>query len=192
MFNKSMVDLGDRYLNILNGIKLSCALDLLPLWAGCWNRHKHGITSLITSVYRKPTHTDLYLQWDSHHHLAAKFSVINTLKHRVETVCSNNQLLKEEDDHLGIALKRCKDPVWALNRADIKQKNTNWPNQDSNIRNNTGLNNNKPYMVVTYVKGMSESCKNICRKHGIEVHFKGDCTIKDLLADPRDRDTILQ
>ena len=35
--------------------------------------------SLLTSAYRKPTHTDLYLQWDSHHHLSAKYSVINTL-----------------------------------------------------------------------------------------------------------------
>ena len=36
--------------------------------------------SLLTSVYRKPTHTDLYLQWDSHHHLSARLSVINTLR----------------------------------------------------------------------------------------------------------------
>ena len=32
--------------------------------------------SLSITVYRKPTHTDQYLQWDSHHHLSAKFSVI--------------------------------------------------------------------------------------------------------------------
>ena len=32
-----------------------------------------------TKVYRKPTHTDLYLQWDSNHNLASKYSVINTL-----------------------------------------------------------------------------------------------------------------
>ena len=33
-------------------------------------------------VFRKPTHTDLYLPWDSNHNIAAKYSVINTLAHR--------------------------------------------------------------------------------------------------------------
>ena len=35
--------------------------------------------SLCITVYRKPTHTDQYLQGDSHHHLSANYSVINTL-----------------------------------------------------------------------------------------------------------------
>ena len=43
-------------------------------------------------------------------------------------------------------------------------------NQESgNNKNNTGINHNKPYIVVPYVKGMSDSCKNICIKHGIEM-----------------------
>ena len=33
--------------------------------------------SLSTSIYRKPTHTNQYLQWDSHHSIANKYSVIN-------------------------------------------------------------------------------------------------------------------
>ena len=33
-------------------------------------------------VYQKPTHTDQYLQWDSHHSLSSKYSVIGTLTHR--------------------------------------------------------------------------------------------------------------
>ena len=37
--------------------------------------------TLSITVYRDPTHTDQYLQWDSHHHLSAKFSVIHTLSH---------------------------------------------------------------------------------------------------------------
>ena len=56
--------------------------------------------SLSITVYRKPTHTDQYLQWDSHHHLSAKFSVIQTLSHRASTVCSNPELLQKEKDHL--------------------------------------------------------------------------------------------
>ena len=81
--------------------------------------------SLLTSVYRKPTHTDLYQQWDSHHHLSAKFSVINTLRHRARTVCSNTQLLKEEEDHLNRALSKCNYPTRALNRGPIQILPTN-------------------------------------------------------------------
>ena len=44
--------------------------------------------TLSITVYKKPTHSDQYLQWDSHHHLSAKFSVIHTLSHRVKMVCS--------------------------------------------------------------------------------------------------------
>ena len=35
--------------------------------------------SFSTSVYRKPTHTDLYLQWDSHHTLTSNHTVLGTL-----------------------------------------------------------------------------------------------------------------
>ena len=44
--------------------------------------------TLTITVYRKPTHTDQYLQWDSHHNLAPKYSVISTLTHRAKTVCT--------------------------------------------------------------------------------------------------------
>ena len=38
---------------------------------------------LNTNVYRKPTHTDQYLHWDSHHAITSKYSVIGTLYHRL-------------------------------------------------------------------------------------------------------------
>ena len=43
-----------------------------------------------TVVYRRPTHTDLYVQWDSNHPLCAKLSVVSSLyhsMHRASTVC---------------------------------------------------------------------------------------------------------
>ena len=74
--------------------------------------------SLSISLYRKPTHTDQYLQWDSHHHLSAKFSVIQTLSHRASTVCSNPELLQKEKEHLRKALTKCKYPKWALDKVE--------------------------------------------------------------------------
>ena len=73
---------------------------------------------LSITVYRKPTHTDQYLQWDSHHNLTAKFSVINTLFHRAKTVCSNPVLLKQEKEHLRKALTQCKYPTWTLDKVE--------------------------------------------------------------------------
>ena len=79
--------------------------------------------SLSTSVHRKPTHTDLYLQWESHHPLSSKYSVIGTLQHRANTICSNPQLLHEEEKHLHQALKRCQYPNWSLNKVKHKMRN---------------------------------------------------------------------
>ena len=74
--------------------------------------------SLSITVYRKPTYTDQYLQWDSHHHLSAKFSVIQTLSHRASTVCSNPELLQKEKQHLRKALTKCNYPKWALDKVE--------------------------------------------------------------------------
>ena len=146
--------------------------------------------SIETTVFRKPTHTDMYLHWDSYHHLSAKYSVINTLRHRAKTVCSTSQLLKEEEDHLHNALRRCKYPLWVWNRVNIKknQKGNNKGNNNSQNSNNI----NKLYIVVPYMKSLGESCKNICRKHGVEVCIRGGSTIRHLLVHSKDKDTILK
>ena len=52
--------------------------------------------TLSTSVYRKPTHTDQYLHWDSNHHITAKHSVYSTLAHRAKTVSSTQDSLDKE------------------------------------------------------------------------------------------------
>ena len=49
-----------------------------------------------TSVYRKLTHTDQYLHWDSNLHITAKQSVFNTLAHRAKVVSSSQDKLDRE------------------------------------------------------------------------------------------------
>ena len=141
-----------------------------------------------TSGYRKPTHTDLYLQWDSHHTLTSKYSVIGTLQHRAQTICSDPQLLHKEEQHLKSALKKCKYPTWALNKIKMKSKNQD-TNQAPTKRTNTN-NQKKSHIVVPYYSGLSESIKNIGSKYGVEVYFKGGSTIKNFLMSPKDKDPI--
>ena len=45
-------------------------------------------------------------------------------------------------------------------------------------------------MVVPYHQGLGESIKKSCKKFGVQVHFKGGQTIKNLLMDPKDKDHI--
>ena len=88
---------------------------------------------LSLTVYRKPMHTDQYIQWDSHHHLAAKFSVISTLTHRARTVCTKPELLDQEIQHCREVLTKCKYPKWALHKMERKFTSDN---QEGNIKGN--------------------------------------------------------
>ena len=150
--------------------------------------------SLSITVYRKPTHTDQYLQWDSHHHLSAKFSVIQTLSHRASTVCSNPELLQKEKQHLRKALTKCNYPKWALdkveNRLNRSTRQVNDGGNNSAQPANHGV-QSKGHIVIPYTQGLCESIKRICGRYGIQTHFKGGKTIKNLLVSPKDKDPML-
>ena len=76
---------------------------------------------LKTTVYRKPTHANQYLHWDSHHAIPSKYSMIGTLLHRAKTFCSGPLQLQKEEN-LYNSLKKCKYPTWALNRVKLRSQ----------------------------------------------------------------------
>ena len=119
--------------------------------------------TLSITVYRKPTHTDQYLQWDSHHYLSAKFSVIHTLCHRAFTVCSNPELLQQEKDHIRKSLTKCKYPKWALDKVE-KRLNMSTREVRDGVSNQaaqpvTNEVKNKGHIVIPYTQGLCESIK---------------------------------
>ena len=61
--------------------------------------------SLATSVYRKPTHTDRYLQYSSHHPVNQKVSVARTLFSRAISITSNKEKKIEEFHQITKTLK---------------------------------------------------------------------------------------
>ena len=58
-------------------------------------------------------------------------------------------------------------------------------NQNSNTRANKTT---VGHVVILYTKGIGKSIKQICGKYGIQVHFKGNTTIKQALMKPKDQD----
>ena len=145
--------------------------------------------SLPITVYRKPTHTDQYLQWDNHHHLSAKFSVTNTL---------SPELLQQEMDHLRRALTKCKYSKWALDKVEKRlNKSTSetidWVNNQGNIGAQAVTNEFKAkgQFVIPYTQGPCESIKKICGRYGIQTHFKGGSIIKNLLVSSKDKDHMV-
>ena len=134
-------------------------------------------------------------------------SVIGTLSHRVKTIFTNPELLKRELKHLREAMGKCKYPTWAINKVQNKVLNNNHrehdnnqPNTDNNQAQSTNnqdasstntTRSNKNYIgqvVIPYTQGTAEGFKNICGKYGIQVHFKRNTTIKQLLMKPKDQD----
>ena len=55
---------------------------------------------------------------------------------------------------------------------------------------NISSNIQRPYMVIPYYQGISESMKKTCSEYGVQVYFKVGNTIKNLLMAPKDQDTI--
>ena len=145
--------------------------------------------NLTTSVYRKLTHTDLHLQWDSHHNLACKYSVINTLTHRAKAPFFNSLLLTRELKHLQDALAKCKYPKWAFDKVLQKQEHRRTENRRNQGRY-TNQTIKKWHIVVPYAQGLCESYKTICSKYGVQVHFKGGNTLKSLLMFLKDKEAI--
>ena len=170
------------WLNIAEGV-FKCSLNLSPKVLII--PEQNGTFSI--GVYRKPTHTDLYLPWDSNHNLSAKYSVIKTLTHRAHTICSTPKLLQAELNHLEEALGHCKYPKWAIKKV-FKQQQLRKENKHKPRTTNKSI--KRSHIVIPYVPSICESIKNIGKKYGVAVYFKGNRTLKNILLSPKDKDEM--
>ena len=71
-------------------------LDTLMTWQG---------NDLKIDVFRKPTHTDRYLDFNSHHDLKHKISTARTLIHRAQTLPNTYTGKQDERNHITTTLK---------------------------------------------------------------------------------------
>ncbi|XP_053989899.1 uncharacterized protein LOC128882340, partial [Hylaeus volcanicus] len=131
------------------------------------------------TVYRKPTHTDRYLNAASHHHPAQKNTLIRTLMNRALRIAEPKHFKKEER-HLKTALRKN-----GYGDNEIKKQFTK---AKSNQRRDKVDENrpNKKKVIIPYIKGTTERIAKTLRKFDIETIFTTDRKIGQMLRNPKD------
>ena len=136
--------------------------------------------SIESTDYRKPTHTDMYLDYKSNHPISAKLSVIHTLIHRAKKACSTSEFLAKEMNHLHKVLQDKHYPAQFFQQGKAQQKT------NRKLNPSTGKFIEGTRVVIPYIKGLSEHYRHTLAKYKAKVFIKGTRTIKYLLVHPKD------
>ena len=155
--------------------------DQIPFLDVCVHLQDDG--SLKTTVYRKPTHTDQYLNWESNHPLDHKRSVVRTLLNRVETHVSDPKDRDTEISHIREVLAENGYKKWALKVPNQKDRQERSRHKQAS----TPPGPPPPLVGLPYVKGLSEELQRLFKKHGVNVYFKPTNTLRQLLVKPKDK-----
>ena len=78
--------------------------------------------SLKLSIYRKATHTNQYLQFQSHHPLHQKLGVVRTLLDRKDNIVTEDPDKGKEEHVIREALSNCGYPKWAIDKVKDKRQ----------------------------------------------------------------------
>ena len=89
---------------------------------------------------------------------------------------------------------QCKYSKWALDKVEKRLNRSARQVNDGGTNSAQSVNNevkNKGHIVIPYTQGLCESIKKICGRYGIQTHFKGGRTIKNLLVSPKDKEPMV-
>ncbi len=112
--------------------------------------------SFSTSVYRKPTHTNRYLQFDSYNPMAHKKAVVRTLVDRAKKLSNNDEMYNKEMNHIKESLSKNGYPAKLIRTCEHPR-----PGESGAIHQGK--------VVLPYIKGVSEQISRTLSKYGIQV-----------------------
>ena len=104
---------------------------------------------------------------------------------------STQENLDKEQLHIKTALHHCQLPAWALNQWQHKFNHPNQAPASNTTNTNSNPTNNSNYkttIVVPYNPKTADKFKKLCKRRGIQVHFKGTNTLRTALGNPKDKD----
>ena len=163
-------------------------------WAG---RAAHGTTFVLlvtwklisgnyVTIYRKPTHTDQYVYFDSHHPVSHRLSAIRTLNYRAQTAVTDPEERTKELDHTKGALSRCGYRQWAFDFAD-SQSNTSADKKTRPQSDQPGPSKkNTTFCTLPFVDGLSQNLQRVLKSYCVATSFRPHTTLRKLLVAPKD------
>ena len=116
------------------------------------------------TVYRKPTHTNRYLNGESHHHPSQLATVGKSLFQRARGIC--------DQDHLAEELQQVKQ--------SLRNNKLKLPRQSHRNRKKHQTVDRLP-AVLPYVEGVTDKISRILRRASIKTYFKPSNKINQLL-----------
>ncbi len=138
--------------------------------------------SLDLTVYRKKTHTDQYLLFDSHHPLEHKLGVVRTLCNRANSVVTSETEKDKEYSHIKKALGKCGYQEWTFNKANRpSQKDRTGVRNTSNEPPRT-----KACITLPFIDGLSQKLRRVFKEFRIQVGFKPYKILRRVLVHPKD------
>lgn len=130
---------------------------------------------VMTSIYRKPTHSDRYLDYNSTHPMSVKIGLVRCLADRVRKLTDDPNTRKRELNNLCISLQKNNYPTqFIMKYMKIKQRN----NQETTTFESLAF---LPYQPRT-----SENLKRILEKVGVKAVFKPRNYLRDQLGRLKD------
>ena len=152
--------------------------------------------AVAVDVYRKPTHTDRYLDFNSHHDNQHKISTASTLLHRALNLPNSSEGKKRELDHVHTALKSNGYPSKFIQ--NIQAKKTRPPtsnvSQEELVRMFFEMveptESRKSFATLPYIKGLTEPLTRVLKKHDIKVVNKPFTTLQQQFPAPKSRPSM--
>ena len=148
----------------------------LPFLDTLLRRNDEGLIE--TSVYRKPTHTDCYLQYSSHHPNHVKCSMVFGLFHRARAIAQGEKR-KIEERYLTQVLLENGYPHGMVKMATQERQGRREEEQPHHT------------LYIPYVSGLGEDLRRISRKFNIRIVFRTSSTLKRELCRFKDRDSVM-
>jgi len=171
----------DNFFDLINGIEPSIKFTMekesdlrtISFLDVCIRRENDFTFS--TFVHRKPTHTDRYLDFSSHHPMTHKRSVVKSLYNRAMRICSDFQTKEQEVEWMKRVLQINNFPLPMLSQ--IKSEATITKQVEEK---------RKAKLVLPYVKGCAERISRILKPYSIITVFKPMNKLSSIFGLPKD------